>query len=387
MPIETAAPEAPVQITDRCIGAYDQGIDGPTLLVAAGLHGNEPSGIHAFRRVIETLQRSKPAIRGRVVGFAGNLVALERGTRFVDEDLNRIWSRERVDRLRAPGNKPTSVEQAQQLELLASLETELAGSRGPVSFLDLHTSSAPGKPFVCTGDTLRNRKFALQLAAPVILGLEEQVDGALLELVNNLGYVTVGVEGGQHDHPSSVDFHEAFVLLGLAAAGCMDAAEIPGYETAREHLREAAGSLPRMLEVRSRHPVREGDGFVMEPGYVSFQTVRAGELMARDAEGVIEAEEAGRVLLPLYQGQGDDGFFLMREFRPFWLAVSAWARRLGLPRLAHWLPGVHRDPEALNTLVIDRAVARWYAVEIFHLLGFRKERAGEAALRFSRRVE
>ena len=51
----------------------------------------------------------------------------------------------------------------------------------------------------------------------------------------------------------------------------------------------------------------------MREGYVNFQRVAAGELLANDARGEIRAPWNGMVLLPLYQqtcdrlGDGADG--------------------------------------------------------------------------------
>jgi hypothetical protein len=89
--------------------------------------------------------------------------------------------------------------------------------------------------------------------------------------------------------------------------------------------------------------------------------------------------------MPLYQEQGDDGFFIMREFRPFWLALSAMLRRLRADALFRFLPGVRRDPDRVGTLVIDQHVARFYAVELFHLLGYRKRRVHDGILIMSKR--
>jgi len=69
-----------------------------------------------------------------------------------------------------------------------------------------------------------------------------------------------------------------------------------------------------------------------------------------------------------------------------WLSVSAVLRRLRLDRIVHWLPGVRRGTER-DDLVADRHVARWFTVEIFHLLGFRKQRDRQEQIVFSRRRE
>jgi succinylglutamate desuccinylase len=92
-----------------------------------------------------------------------------------------------------------------------------------------------------------------------------------------------------------------------------------------------------------------------------------------------------RVLLPLYQALGDDGFFLARSVRPFWLRIAAALRRWRGDRLVPLLPGVRRDPDDADTILVDPRVARWLVTELFHLLGFRKERRRGDRLAFTRR--
>lgn len=383
-PSADAPPAAAPAPNERVLGRHSDGLPGSTLVVIGGLHGNEPSGVAALRRVLAWLQRRRPPFRGCLLALAGNLQALAAGVRFLDEDLNRVFLPERVAAVRT-GLGPTSREAAQQRELLEALHAALDSQAG--IFVDLHTSSARGRPFVCIGDTLRNRGFALRFPVPVILGLEEQIDGALLEYVNNLGHVTIGFEAGQHDHPESVAYHEAFVMLALVAAGCVEAGDVPRLEEHRKLLCRAVRGMPPVLEVRYRRPVAPGDGFLMQPGYSNFSPVEAGELLARDTEGPVHAPHRGRVLLPLYQGLGSDGFFIVREVRPLWLRVSAILRRLRADRVVHWLPGVRRDPDRPRTLRVDPRVARWLTVEVFHLLGFRKRRGAGRELTFSRRLE
>ncbi len=97
---------------------------------------------------------------------------------------------------------------------------------------------------------------------------------------------------------------------------------------------------------------------------------------------------SGRILMPLYQEQGEEGFFLMREFHPFWLRLSWALRRVGADRVALRLPGVRRHPDSSDAVLVNKRVARWYAVEIFHLLGFRMhEDAGSEVLLRRRRFD
>jgi len=125
----------------------------------------------------------------------------------------------------------------------------------------------------------------------------------------------------------------------------------------------------------------------MKPGYRHFQRVVKGETLGTDHGGEVRAREAGVVLLPLYQVQGDDGFFLGRVVRPFWLRVSAILRWLGVPAWSHLLPGVRRHPAREDTLIVNTRLARFYPLDLFHLLGYRKRRRQGNLLLVSRRRE
>lgn len=370
----------------RVIGLW-RGIDaGPTLVCAGSMHGNEPSGVLALQRVLAGLEERQPRLRGEFVAVAGNLGAMVLGQRYVAHDLNRHWLPGNIERVREAPLEELADEDLEMRELLDTLHDVFARARREVYFLDLHTSSAEGDAFVCIGDTMRNRAFAEAFCVPVILGLEEQIDGSLLEYVNNLGHVTVGVEGGQHGAAAAVDHHEALVCLALVNAGMLQESDVPRIDEYRERLRQASHHLHGFMEVRYRHAIATHDEFRMEKGFCNFQPIEAGQLLARDRHGEIRAAESGRILLPLYQGQGSDGFFIAREVHTFWLRVSSALRWFGLDRILHWLPGVHRHPEREATLVIHTDLARWFALEVFHLLGYRKRRSEEGLLVVSRRV-
>jgi succinylglutamate desuccinylase len=358
-------------------------------MAVCGIHGNEPAGVRAAEAVLEELRRRRLPFRGEFIALAGNLQALAQGRRFIKKDLNRQWTLERLEALealaRAPSSEGLSGEDREQLEMWEVLRPALERSTGPAILLDLHTSSAEGPPFATMGDTLGNREFVTQLPIPVILGLEEQIDGALLEYVNNLGHVTVGVEAGRHDLASTVQRHEAILWLSLIAAGSLRNEDLPEAAAYREELRRATQGIPRIVEMRYRHPIREGDGFVMRPGFRNFDPVAKRDVVATDRGGSILAREKGLILLPLYQALGDDGFFLGRKVNPRWLTLSAVLRRLEAHSLPRLLPGVYRHPRDEGTLIIDTRIARLFPLEVFHLLGYRKRRWRGRYLVVSRR--
>ncbi len=359
----------------RLIGSYDQGRKGPTLVCLGGVHGNEPAGIHAARRVLDVLSARRIPIRGRMVGVIGNIEALRQGVRHVDVDFNRIWMSERISGINGTHrDMPPSVEDREQLALLSTLHQVFDDANDEVFMLDMHTMSADGAPFALFGDTLPNRRFASRLNMPLILGLEEHIDGVVLDYVNSLGHVTVGIEGGRHDDPRSIECIEAIIWMALVSAQMIGEEDAPETAKSRAILEASSRDLPPVVEVCHRHPIKDGDGFQMNPGYRNFQAVREGEVLAHDRNGPIHCPEDGYILLPFYQGLGNDGFFVGREVKVGWLKVSSVLRRMRADAFVHWLPGVRRHPTLKDNLVINRSRAKWYALEIFHLLGFRKRR-------------
>lgn len=364
----------------RVIG-HRRGGPGRTLVFVGSLHGNEPAGVEALRRVFRRLPPADE-LHGEVLAVVGNLTALGRGVRFVDSDMNREWWPEAIHRDH-PGS--SRVEDRERSELLDAIQPALRRADGPPIVVDFHTTSGDTPPFLTVGDTLRNRRFAEQFPLPMVLGLEEQLAATFLEYVNNRGCVTMGCEGGRHDSPEAVDRLEAVAWIALTAAGILHRTHVPGPDP-ETRLRDAARGQPRVVEIRYRQEVPGGRTFIMEPGFRSFQPVDAGQRLGSWGDGSpVLAPENGRLLMPLYQSRGDDGFFLTRDVRPFWLALSALLRRLGLDRFAPLLPGVRRHPYIAGAVIVDRRVARWYTLEVFHLLGFRREVAQSHSLILSRR--
>ena len=278
-------------------------------------------------------------------------------------------------------------EDREQVELLAAFDEAVAAARGPVFVLDLHTTSGGGGAFTTAGDTLRNRAFALSFEVPFVLGLEELVDGTMLEYAGRRGFTAALFEGGQHDEPEAIDRVEAAVWIAAAAAGLILEHEVPEVGRGRQRLSHEARDQPPVFEMRYKYHIEPGSSFLMRPGFENFKPVVDGELLGSNGDGEVRSPQAGRILMPLYQEQGEDAFFIVRSFHPIWLRVSSILRHLHFDRIVHWLPGVKRHPDRTGSLVANKRVARWYALEILHLLGYRKTTEEEGWLVVDRRGE
>lgn len=364
---------------ERRIGQLRSAEHGPTLIVVGSIHGNELAGTLAARRVFAKLRDEGITLRGELVGLTANVEAARIGRRYQLRDLNRVWSNEAVEAMRVRAPELDDAEDREQRELLQEIEAAIGRARGPVHVIDLHTTSAAGYPFVLFGDTLPQRMFASDLPLPVILGLEEQIDGVLSSYLTSRGCTTFAVEGGQHDDPASIDALEAVIWIALTSARLVSRDANPHFASSVAQLDAARGSIPRVLEVLHRHAITPRDEFRMAPGFANLAAAHHGQLLANDVSGAVIAPDEGYVILPLYQGQGEDGFFWGRAVSDRHLWVSAMARRARLDRWLGLVPGVVRAAGDDQELTLVEGAARHLPPSMLRFFGYRKlRRDGEA---------
>lgn len=302
---------------ERLPTLVDSGEDGPTLVVLGAMHGNEPAGLLALQSLRTRLRRGRGLERGRLVGVAGNLAALRRGRRFIDRDLNRDWSGRRIARATRSG--PDSAEDAEMVALAAIFDRVAVESRGPLYFVDLHTTSGESPPFASSPEDDESLELCARLRVPNVLGIEDHLKGTAFEYLQERGFQGFIFEGGQHADPSSVESSEAAVWLLLEALEMLEPVPQSAGEPeddagwAEEVMERVAADLPSRLRIEYRHALEPRHQFRMVPGLRSFQEVEAGQLLAHDRLGEVRSPNDGRLLMPLYQPQGDEGFFTMSE--------------------------------------------------------------------------
>jgi succinylglutamate desuccinylase len=381
---------APVPTTavdrERLIGRVDGAQPGPVVIVIAGIHGNEPAGPIAARRVLESLVGGALPLSGTFVALTGNLAALQLGRRFVDRDLARLWTPAEVERARG-SEQPSCVEQAELRGLLQeidAIENEFADR--DILLIELHSTSGPGVPFQAINDTLHDRVIAFASPIPLILGIEESIRGSMLDYMERQGRSVLVIEGGQHEAPETADNLESALWTVLSATGAVPVHSAV-VEAKTERLRRAAAGAPVIAEVVYRHDTTPDDHFEMLPGFRHFQPIRRGELLAEDVRGPVRAPMSGLLLMPRYQGLGSDGFFIARPVRKSWLSLSAALRWLRVDRALIWLPGVRRDPARPRQVLVNPTIARFLVVPIFHLCGYRRLSPRDGRIVFARRIE
>ena len=303
--------------TDRVIGRFRGNKKGPLLIVVGGMHGNEPAGVEAIEfmaRMLEVEPITNPnfSFRGNFLGLRGNTKALVKKQRFIESDLNRMWTEENVNRILSSDN--LGAEEEELKELYTVIQNEINQCQPEkVVLMDLHTTTAMGGIFSIPTDDPESEKIALETHAPVIRGFLKSIKGTTLHFFNKnrFGVPTTAFcfESGQHQESLSVNRAIAAITNCMRTIGCVNAEDV---ENRHDHiLISYSRSLPKKAQLKQVHSIMDGDGFKMRDGYENFQPIKKGEVIADDRNGPISADYDGLILMPLYQSQGEDGFFII----------------------------------------------------------------------------
>ncbi|MDT0690476.1 succinylglutamate desuccinylase/aspartoacylase family protein [Salegentibacter sp. F188] len=292
----------------RIIGKYTSGKEGPLLFVTGGIHGNEPSGVKALERVFSELEKTRPEIKGTIVGVAGNKMALNENKRYIDEDLNRTWIEENVKEGKKDSHEKK--EMFEIIELLEKFSEEVFTKR---YFLDCHTTSSASLPYVSVQEVNDNDEWAHKFPTYIIRGFSDIITGDIDHYLSRIGMTGFVFEAGQHTDERSVENHEGVIWLALKEACGLNLEKISTYPDCVNRFAEKNAPPQKTFEIIHRHGLEDGDIFEMQPGYENFQKIEKGELLAKQNGNEVKSEWDAYIFMPLYQAQGNDGFFVVQE--------------------------------------------------------------------------
>lgn len=290
-------------------------------MAIGAMHGNEPAGVMAIEEVLNRLEAEKIKnpdfdFKGSFVGIVGNVEALKLNQRFVDQDLNRSWSYESYKRIKSTPTGELNTEQRQILEIIDELRKEISISFPRQMYvMDLHTTSAHGGIFSLSTDDDISIKMALELHAPVVKGMLQGIHDSSIHFFHgqNMGIPTtaIGFECGQHESPDSVNIGVAAVINCMRTIGCVNAIDVENVHD--ELLINFSKQLPRINKIVGKYAIKNREDFEMLPGFKSFDKVNKGQHLAYDGGEKVLSPMDARLLMPLYQKKGNEGFFLIQE--------------------------------------------------------------------------
>ncbi len=312
---------------ERILGRYEGKKNGPLVLVFGAMHGNEPAGVAAIQEVFSMLERepiTNPGFvfSGQMVGLVGNIAAYAQNQRYIAQDLNRMWQSDFVAGI-LEGSIAKTLHEHWELEALTkAIRAEIDRYQpSQVVLLDLHTTSAGGGIFTIPLESdPESVRLSAALYSPVILGLLDGLEGTFMHYAHHPDSVlrapgraihALAFEAGQHADPLSVNRAISATIGLLRGVGCVRRHDVDNHHDII--LQEYAFNLPKMSRITHVHHIAPDEAFVMRPGYVNFQPVKKEEYLADNRFGPVRAPRHGHILMPLYQPQGVDGYFLVEE--------------------------------------------------------------------------
>ena len=259
---------------------FDSGLPGRQVLVSALIHGNELCGAWALKGLLESGLRPQA---GSLTLMFCNLAAFDRfdpanhdAARFVEQDMNRQWSDERIDaadtleRRRCAALRPF-VAQADWL-------------------LDLHSMHEPCAPLLLTGVQPRNLALAKQMAAPehIVIDAGHQ-DGTRMRDYGRFGLPdaqagdsrSLLVECGFHGDPASRAVAQDQCLRFIEASGIVDGAELarllPGWRLT---------DAPRQWALQVTGPVvAKNERFTFTEAFTGLEVIARAGTVIGDNDG------------------------------------------------------------------------------------------------------
>lgn len=223
------------------VHTFDSGKAGPHVMINALTHGNEVCGAIVAK---ELLDRNVRPRRGRLTISFANVAAYRRfdpakpdQARFVDQDFNRIWTRERLD-----DTALQSVELKRARELRPVIDTVDL-------LLDLHSMHERSAPLTLSGPLAKGIALARRVgSSPTIVSDQGHAEGRRLR-----DYAAFAdpasprnallVECGQHWEAAAVRIGRDSTGRFLLAADTLADEDLP------EGWLSSAASMPNVIRV------------------------------------------------------------------------------------------------------------------------------------------
>ncbi len=232
---------------ERIIGDTGNSEPGKLLLAIGAIHGNETSGMLALEYVVEYLQSMKVPVNGRFVALRGNLQAIEQQKRYLDRDLNRVWSDEHIQRaIRNPGQ----FAEYRELKEIFEVFQKLTFHRYPERFfLDLHTTSGENGTFTLVSDLPSTEFIINHYHAPVVLGLYRGLFNTTVPYMHMHGFVSMGFEAGKIGTHQAIENHVFTIFQTLWLTGLIKKEDAPPHVVEYTGLLDLNAHLPPRMEL------------------------------------------------------------------------------------------------------------------------------------------
>ena len=291
----------------RFLGRYGRGAEGNALIITADALENENRAVAAVRKVLKTLTKLKIPIKGQLIGLAGNTGSYKK------ELLGEFKGSFASDSIPSNQDEYLGYNRAEEfVELIEEFE-KITGSN--VFYFDLKTSSNIHAPYLCHSRNANCSAFAASFPFYKVMGLDTYITDHLGFYLHAKNYTCSTLKVGTHPEFSAELIHESAIWWALVHIGCLREEDVPDFIRHKEVL---DGCCPederqRSFEVIYKYSIKEDEYFRMIPGYRNFQKIQAGEVLATSDGASVISNWDGRIFMPLYHTQSNEGFFILKE--------------------------------------------------------------------------
>jgi len=295
---------------ERVLGKYSCGEDGPALVISADVFEGHTSGVHAFRKVYKALSQMGVPLKGEVTGLAGNINTRKKGilTQLKQSlSIEDGFSSYHTD---TPGYN----EATEFVDLIEEYEKASSSATNGTYFLDLKVSSNIRQPYLCSSSNPHACQFAGQFPLLSIRGMEEYVTDHMGFYLNAKCYVGCTFFVGSSGPYDAEQLFEAAIWLALVNSGCVEKSDVPNFSFHERILENTFEEELKSFEVVYKYSIQEDEFFRMLPGFETFQKIKQGQLLATSDGGAVVSQWEGRIFMPLYHTQCQDGFFVLKEY-------------------------------------------------------------------------
>lgn len=253
---------------------FDSGKPGPHVGITALVHGNEVCGAYALDLLLR--EKFRPA-KGRLTLIFCNVAAYTRfdpaepaASRFIDEDMNRVWDANTLDGER----RSIELDRAREIEPLIA-EIDL--------LLDLHSMQQPSPALMLSGPLQKGRELAAAVGVPATV-VADQGHKAGLRMRDYGGFGDPAspknallVECGQHWDQASRSVAIETMFRFLKATGQAGDADL-----ARQGLALRPAQPQKFVEVTEAVTIAT-DSFRFEQPFTGLEAIdTAGTVIAHD---------------------------------------------------------------------------------------------------------
>jgi predicted deacylase len=247
------------------VWSFTAAAPGPHVAVVALMHGNEIGGALVLDRWLRAGLRP---VRGRLSLVFANIDAFSRfdpedptASRFIDEDLNRLWDADTLD----SGRRSLELRRARVLRPLFDSADVL---------LDLHSMLWPSDPLMLVGQAAWAAELALRLGIPPLV-VADDGHASGRRLIDYAAFTdpdrrctAILVEAGSHWEATTVATMEATGAALLRATGAVARDDEALWKA------PAGKTRPRLAEVTRTVTART-------PGFAFVRPFHGGDVVAR----------------------------------------------------------------------------------------------------------